>query len=107
MTNTGTAQSKTPAKSERIEVTPDQIQSRAYEIYESRGSAPGSDVEDWLQAERELSQPNPRQAQDPQQNQNRLQNSNSQQNSNPQQNPSPQQNQGPRPSNTNKPATRS
>ncbi|HEX7896715.1 MAG TPA: DUF2934 domain-containing protein [Planctomycetota bacterium] len=27
---------------------------RAYEIYERRGGAPGRDLEDWLQAEREL-----------------------------------------------------
>ncbi len=27
---------------------------RAYEIFLRRGDAPGSDIEDWLQAEREL-----------------------------------------------------
>jgi hypothetical protein len=27
---------------------------RAYEIYESRGRADGADLDDWLQAEREL-----------------------------------------------------
>ncbi|HWP44117.1 MAG TPA: DUF2934 domain-containing protein [Blastocatellia bacterium] len=32
----------------------EQIQKRAYEIYLERGGAPGSDVDDWLQAEREL-----------------------------------------------------
>ena len=35
-------------------VDPDAIARRAYEIYESRGRIDGSDVEDWLQAEREL-----------------------------------------------------
>jgi hypothetical protein len=31
-----------------------QIQVRAYEIYLERQGAPGSQIEDWLQAEREL-----------------------------------------------------
>ena len=31
-----------------------EIRMRAYEIYLQRGDAPGSDVEDWLQAEAEL-----------------------------------------------------
>lgn len=32
----------------------DQIALRAYEIYLSRGASPGSDLDDWLEAEREL-----------------------------------------------------
>src|SRR5712671_2215946 len=32
----------------------DKIRRRAYEIYLERGSEPGREVEDWLQAEREL-----------------------------------------------------
>jgi hypothetical protein len=36
------------------EPTIDQIAQRAYEIYQSRGGADGQDMEDWLQAEREL-----------------------------------------------------
>lgn len=32
----------------------DHIRRRAYEIYESRGVAVGSEVEDWLQAESEI-----------------------------------------------------
>jgi hypothetical protein len=35
--------------------TPEQIRRRAYEIYVSRKGAPGDEVQDWLQAERELS----------------------------------------------------
>jgi hypothetical protein len=31
-----------------------EIERRAYEIYLSRGGGPGADVDDWLQAEREL-----------------------------------------------------
>jgi hypothetical protein len=32
----------------------DKIKRRAYEIYLERGSEPGRELEDWLQAEREL-----------------------------------------------------
>ena len=32
----------------------DEIKRRAYEIYLERGEEPGRDLEDWLQAEREL-----------------------------------------------------
>ena len=32
-----------------------EIRNRAYEIYLQRGAQPGNEVEDWLQAERELS----------------------------------------------------
>jgi hypothetical protein len=31
-----------------------EIRNRAYEIYLQRGAQPGHEVEDWLQAEREL-----------------------------------------------------
>ena len=36
------------------EVTLDEIAARAYEIYQSRGGTDGADLDDWLQAEREL-----------------------------------------------------
>ena len=32
----------------------DRIAQRAYQLYEARGRAEGSDVQDWLQAEHEL-----------------------------------------------------
>ena len=32
----------------------DKIRRRAYELYVERGGGPGRDIEDWLQAEREL-----------------------------------------------------
>lgn len=32
----------------------DEIARRAYEVYLARGAAPGRDLDDWLQAEREL-----------------------------------------------------
>jgi hypothetical protein len=34
--------------------TPEQIQLRAYEIYLKRCGAPGNELQDWVQAEREL-----------------------------------------------------
>jgi hypothetical protein len=39
--------------------TLEQIQVRAYEIYLERQGAPGSQIQDWLQAERELLQGGP------------------------------------------------
>ncbi len=38
----------------RREVTDEEIRQRAYEIYLARGAAPGFELHDWLQAEREL-----------------------------------------------------
>jgi len=32
----------------------DKIRERAYEIYQERNGIPGSEIEDWLQAEKEL-----------------------------------------------------
>jgi len=34
----------------------DEIRRRAYELYQQRGNAPGSEAEDWLAAEREVRQ---------------------------------------------------
>jgi hypothetical protein len=34
----------------------EEIRRRAYELYEERGYVDGSEVEDWLQAEREISE---------------------------------------------------
>ncbi len=42
------AQPKPPAP------TPEQIRRRAQKIFEARGSAPGHELDDWLQAEIEL-----------------------------------------------------
>jgi hypothetical protein len=38
----------------RHEPSEEEIRNRAYEIYMARGGAPGDELEDWLQAEREL-----------------------------------------------------
>ena len=35
-------------------LSPDEIAGRAYELYLARGAQPGRDLDDWLQAEREL-----------------------------------------------------
>ena len=42
------AQPKPPAP------TPEQIQKRAYEIFEARGGGPGHELDDWLLAQHEL-----------------------------------------------------
>lgn len=39
------------------ELTHDAIAVRAYELYVARGCADGCDVDDWLQAERDLGSP--------------------------------------------------
>ena len=45
---------KTPKEIARNEPTAEQIRQRAYEIYLSRIGTPGDELQDWLQAEREL-----------------------------------------------------
>jgi hypothetical protein len=41
-------------KHEKFQVTREQIEKRAYEIYQRRGGLDGTDLDDWLVAEREL-----------------------------------------------------
>jgi hypothetical protein len=50
---------RTTKKASASKVAPalEQIQLRAYEIFLERHGAPGSEVEDWLRAERELLAP--------------------------------------------------
>ncbi len=45
---------ETARETPRREVTDAEIRQRAYEIYLARGAAPGFELDDWLQAEREL-----------------------------------------------------
>ena len=46
----------TQEREELLDSTREQeIRNRAYEIYLQRGGQPGDEVDDWLQAERELS----------------------------------------------------
>jgi hypothetical protein len=42
------------ARSEQRTRTENDVRTRAYELYLERGGVPGSEVDDWLQAEREL-----------------------------------------------------
>lgn len=55
----GTAAKSTPVQSNtqtaKNTVTAQQVAQRAFEIFLARGGQHGRDVEDWLQAERELS----------------------------------------------------
>jgi hypothetical protein len=57
MPKTTRAASSVSAKKPRItkpQPTQEEIALRAYHIFLERGSTPGNEVEDWLQAEREL-----------------------------------------------------
>ena len=51
-----TAADRTPTvpADEAAHVTPSDVARRAYDLYLARGCEPGHDVQDWLQAEREL-----------------------------------------------------
>jgi len=51
-------QPRTVTTFKRSQPTNEQIAARAYEIFLRRGGSDGSDLEDWLQAERELRQAN-------------------------------------------------
>jgi hypothetical protein len=51
---TSTRKNATIAIESGLVPTHDEIAARAYALYEQRGAADGSDVEDWLAAEREL-----------------------------------------------------
>lgn len=43
-----------PPATRKSRPTREEIARRAYELYVARGGTPGSDIEDWLKAEREL-----------------------------------------------------
>ena len=45
---------KTNGSDEDAFNNPDAVAKRAYEIYQRRGGADGADLDDWLEAEREL-----------------------------------------------------
>jgi hypothetical protein len=48
------ASAPSPGKKSARGFTQEQIAQRAYQLWEKRGKAHGSDLEDWLEAEREL-----------------------------------------------------
>jgi hypothetical protein len=60
MGRTATMQQRTPLPATRkvelkqAAITEDDVRRRAYEFYLKRGTNPGDEVGDWLQAEREL-----------------------------------------------------
>jgi hypothetical protein len=60
--NNGGAAKAEPAQGVRkldpanLDPTPEEIRERAYEIHIERGGIHGCDLDDWLQAERELKQ---------------------------------------------------
>jgi hypothetical protein len=51
---TATQAAETGETSVRNSARDEEIRRRAYEIYRERGEQPGHDLDDWLQAEREL-----------------------------------------------------
>ena len=52
--DTGSIQSHAPDTSANHTPSHEEIRLRAYEIYLERGGFPGNELDDWLQAEREL-----------------------------------------------------
>ena len=61
MPGTEAAGGSAPQSSNRP-ADPDAVAIRAYDIYQSRGGRHGADLDDWLQAERELIAQTPAQA---------------------------------------------
>lgn len=51
---------KEPAVSMEMSDREEMVRARAYELYEQRGREDGHDMEDWLQAEAEITQPRTR-----------------------------------------------
>jgi len=51
-----TASTPAPPSTESASEVQEQIRRRAYELYEERGRGDGRDLEDWLQAESEVTQ---------------------------------------------------
>jgi len=46
-----------PAQTQEVRtISREEIERRAYDLYQQRGGGDGSDIEDWLQAERDLKQ---------------------------------------------------
>ena len=60
MSKTRESSSATMKRSRKATIQPtrEEIAFRAYQIYQERGGAPGSELEDWTRAERELMQKN-------------------------------------------------
>jgi hypothetical protein len=54
--NPSTRQASAPVRGNKTSagLTPEQIAARAYQLWEKRGKPQGTELDDWLQAEREL-----------------------------------------------------
>jgi len=50
--------SKTKQSTESSSALNEQIRCRAYELYQQRGGEDGHDLDDWLQAQSEMTRPN-------------------------------------------------
>ncbi len=57
--HTGPVQSRAEDTSANHTPSREEIRPRAYEIYLERGGLPGNELDDWLQAERELERATP------------------------------------------------
>ena len=57
---TSAAESAPKRPSPPMTVQVSDIARRAYDLYQARGCQPGHDVDDWMQAERDLRAPRPR-----------------------------------------------
>jgi hypothetical protein len=59
--NKNTVSTRTDSPTEEVQTArTKEVAQRAYEIFLARGGQEGSDLDDWLQAERELSEEMPR-----------------------------------------------
>ena len=54
--NVATEECKASARTNKTHVPKDHIRKRAYEIHRAHGGGSGKELDDWLQAERELNQ---------------------------------------------------
>ncbi len=53
-TREGSSPSTQKPRTAKIQPTQEEIAVRAYQIYLKRGGTPGNELEDWIQAERQL-----------------------------------------------------
>lgn len=58
MGKTTVSPSPAPQKTPNYKPTQEEIALRAYQIYLQRGGAPGNELQDWIQAERQLLEEN-------------------------------------------------
>jgi hypothetical protein len=54
MPRTHNPKSAVPAAAAAVRPAPEEIAAKAYDLYQQRGASDGGDVNDWLEAERQL-----------------------------------------------------